>query len=166
MNFRCHNKIHLIGSLYQQKYVSTKKLQKQCTCWQCSKTWVTLNYFLPSTMAGSVAYCHWWWSGLRRDGGDMSRSRRRPPGGPLPSLAPVQVTMVTQWPPYTLTSCQTGLGYTGSNQDIDLKLHFYFDLKIWISHRMRFLRGNICWIDSCPVPGDQDPCSYINPGKV
>ena len=119
-----------------------KKLQKQCTCWQCSKTWVTLNYFLPSTMAGSVAYCHWWWSGLRRDGGDMSRSRRRTPGGPLPSLAPTQVTMVTQWPPYTLTSCQTGLGSTGSNQDTDLKLHLYFDLKIWISHRMRFLQGN------------------------
>ena len=70
------------------------------------------------------------------------QARRRTPGGPLPSLAPVQVTMVTQWPPYTLTSCQTGLGSTGSNQDTDLKLHFYFDLKIWISHRMRFLQGN------------------------
>ena len=55
----------------------------------------------------------------------MSRSRRRPPGGPLPSLAPAQVTMVTQWPPYTLTSCQTGLGSTGSYQDTDLKLYLF-----------------------------------------
>ena len=131
MNFRCHNKIHLIGSLYQQKYVSTKPKNCKNSAVHLLTVFQNMGYLelLSSIHHGRER-------GLLplvvvRTQGRWRRyvqARRRPPGGPLPSLAPVQVTMETQWPPYTLTSCQTGLDSTGSNQDTDLKLYLYYIL--------------------------------------